>query len=40
MEAAQEPLANDNDSYLYYQPNLWDLSFHHLGPADCFGSVG
>jgi len=37
MDATQEPLANDNDSHLYYQLNLQDLSFD---PADHFGSVG
>jgi len=40
MDATQGPLANDSDSYLYYQPNLQGLSFYHLDPADYFGSVG
>jgi len=40
MDATQEPLANDSDSYLYYQPNLQGLPFYHPGPADQLGSLG
>ena len=40
MDASQEPLTKDNDSHLYYQLNLQDLSLHYLDPADRFGSVG
>ena len=37
MDNTQEPLANDNDSHLYYQLNFWDLSCRD---REWFGSVG
>jgi len=39
MDATQGPLPNDNDSYLYYQPNLQGPSFQPE-PADHIGPVG
>jgi len=39
MDATLEPQANDNDIYLYYQPNLQEPSFLYPDPAYWFASV-